>query len=150
MLLQQASGFAQQQQARYAFHFLVAAGEMLADITQRRRAEQGIDDSMGQDIAVGMAGQAALMWNLYAPQHQGPSRGQLVGIIALTDADAHSTTTASTNHSAGGGSAGGFSSSREPQATGQRRFSRSIVSRTTPSSTSLMVSKTGPGTTALP
>jgi hypothetical protein len=61
---------------------------MLADVAQRRRAQQRIANRMQQHIGVGMAKQTHVMWNIYAADYQLAAQRKGVHVETLTDAQA--------------------------------------------------------------
>ena len=63
---------------------LVGVGEVLADVAEAGRAEQRVDDRVGQDVGVGVALEAELARDLDAAEDQRPPGGEAVGV----DADA--------------------------------------------------------------
>ena len=71
------------------FVFIVAGGEMAADIAFGERAVDGVAQGMDADIGVGMAGQTMGVGDLNAAQHQSPVRDQDMDIEAGADPGEH-------------------------------------------------------------
>jgi very-short-patch-repair endonuclease len=65
----------------------VGGREMVADVAQRRRAEQRVHDRVGQHVGVGVTEQPDRRGQFDAAQHQPPPRRVTVDVIA--EADAH-------------------------------------------------------------
>lgn len=82
-----ALGFGEQLLAVGVLISRVGVGEVLADVAQAKRTQQGIDDGMGQGVGVRMAQQALFMGNLNAAQHQAAVWGPRVKIKALSNAE---------------------------------------------------------------
>ena len=59
----------------------VGVGIMLADVAQRRGAEQGVGDGVQHDVGVGVADQAARLVDPDASQDQRPSLDQPVRVV---------------------------------------------------------------------
>ena len=69
---------------------LVGVGEVLADVAEPGRAEQGVDDRVGEDVGVGVACEAALAGDLDPAQDQPAAVLEAVGVDA--DAGPHQPT----------------------------------------------------------
>src|SRR3546814_6940901 len=63
----------------------IAGREMLADITQRQRAEQGIAQRVDHHIAIGMRDDTGIMGDPHAAQHHMIARAERMHVVALTD-----------------------------------------------------------------
>ena len=76
----------EQQDARDPGVSRVRIGKELADIAQRRRAEQSVHDGVRQHIGVAVAEQALFIRHLYAAENEPPPLRQAVDVIAVSDA----------------------------------------------------------------
>ena len=66
---------------------LVVVGEERADVAAAGGAEQRVDHRVGEDVGVGVAGEAALVLDLDAAEDEPAALGEAVAVVA--DADAH-------------------------------------------------------------
>ena len=66
---------------------LVGVGEVLADVAEPGRAEQRVDDRVGQHVGVRVPRETSLAGDLDAAEDQRPAVGEAVGVDA--DAAAH-------------------------------------------------------------
>ena len=55
---------------------------MLADVAQRGRAQEGVDDRVREHVGVGVALQAALVLDLDPAEHEPAVRREGVGVVA--------------------------------------------------------------------
>ena len=78
----------EQQDARDPGVSRVRIGKELADIAQRRRAEQSVHDGVRQHVGVAVAEQALFIRHLYAAENESPPLRQAVDVIAVSDAQA--------------------------------------------------------------
>ena len=69
------------------FHLAIAGRKMRADIAVRQRAEDGVDQRMQADIAVGMREKAACMRHPHAADHQVIAVAKGVHIVAGSGSD---------------------------------------------------------------
>ena len=53
------------------------------------RAEQRVDDRVGEHVGVGVAGQAAVVLDAHAAEDQRPPLGEAVRVLADAGRDAH-------------------------------------------------------------
>ena len=67
-------GLGQQRERRDAAEALVARGEERADVAEPGRAEQRVDQRVREDVAVGVAGEAARMVELDPAEHERDAR----------------------------------------------------------------------------
>ena len=58
---------------------------MGADVVQRRRAQEGVDDGVSGDVGVAVARQATLEGDLHAGDDQTPALHQRVGVVPDAD-----------------------------------------------------------------
>ncbi len=65
---------------------LLVGREQRSDVAEPGSPEHGVDHGVGEDVGVGMAVQADLMWDLDATEHEPASRGEPVGVVADPDA----------------------------------------------------------------
>ena len=65
----------------------VAGGEMGPLVSKVGRSQQGVHDGVHQDVAVAMAGEAPVVLNFHAAQHELASGGQWVRIEAYASAE---------------------------------------------------------------
>src|SRR5260370_12302680 len=63
----------------------VVGGKVLTDVSQRRGAEQRVDDRMSQHIGIGMAVEAGWMLDLHATDDQIAAGLQRVDVVARAD-----------------------------------------------------------------
>ena len=70
---------------------LLVGREQRAEVAEPGSPEHGVDHGVGEDVGVGMAVQADLVWDLDAAEHEPASRGEPVGVVADPDpgANAH-------------------------------------------------------------
>ena len=74
----------EQQDARDPGVSRVRIGKELADIAQRRRAEQSVHDGVRQHVGVAVAEQALFIRHLYAAENEPPLLRQAVDVIAVS------------------------------------------------------------------
>ena len=65
----------------------VRVREKLADIAERRRAEQGVHDRVGQNVRVRVTEQSLFKSELLAAQNEPPPLHEAVDVVAVADAD---------------------------------------------------------------
>ncbi len=83
---------AEQVQAAGIFEPGVARWEVGPEISERRGAQEGIHEGMGQDVGIRIAGQSTLMRHVDAAQAQGPAGFERVNVETRPDPDfRHST-----------------------------------------------------------
>src|SRR5215207_9466584 len=81
----QAVDLAQQMLAVSVSEALVGGWEVLADVTERRRAEDRVGDGVEQHIGVRMPCQPPIVRDLDAAEDQAPSRCKAMGVVADSD-----------------------------------------------------------------
>ena len=64
---------------------LVVVGEHRADVAAAGGAEHSVDHRVGEDVGVGVAGEAARMLDLDPAEDQAPARGEAVAVVADPD-----------------------------------------------------------------
>ena len=84
-LLHEADDLAQQNLTVSVSEALVGGGEMLADVTQRGRAEECVGDGVEQDVGVRMPVQPPIVRDLDAAEDQATSRRKAVSVVADAD-----------------------------------------------------------------
>jgi hypothetical protein len=67
----------------------IGVGEQQPDVAQAGGAEQRVDDRVGEHVGVGVTGQAGLVRDLDAAEHEPPPGGEPVRVDADAGADAH-------------------------------------------------------------
>ncbi len=77
----------EQSEAGGALELGVVGREVSADVTQAGRAEERVDDSVGEHVRVRVAIQAGRVLDSYTAQHERAPRRQRVDVVA--DADSH-------------------------------------------------------------
>ena len=80
---------AQQLPAVDALETLIGIREMLADVAQRGRAEQGIADRVQQHIGVGMAKQTAIVGNIDTADDQPAPLGEGMHVETVAYTNVH-------------------------------------------------------------
>src|SRR5262249_14849232 len=78
-------GLEQKLQTRDSFVPIVCVGKHFTDIAETTRSKQRIRDGVAQDVAIGVANQTLLMWNLDASEHQRRGRSQSMDVVANPD-----------------------------------------------------------------
>ncbi len=76
VILQEGRHLAEQRQAVGVAPALVGVGEVLPDVAEAGCAQQRVDDRVGQDVSVGVAGQPQLGLDLDPAEHQSAPRFQ--------------------------------------------------------------------------
>ena len=64
----------------------VGVGEVSAEVAQRRRAEEGVDDRVREDIGVGVPVEADVRRDRHAAQDERAPRHEAVDVVAVADA----------------------------------------------------------------
>ncbi len=78
-------GFAQQLAAVRALESRIGIGEQLADITQRRSAQQGVGRGVQRNVAVGMGQQTFVVRDANATDHQRAFAAEFMYVKTVTD-----------------------------------------------------------------
>lgn len=68
-----------------AFERRIGIGEQLADIAQRRRAQQGVGRGMQRDVAVGVGQQTFVVRDANATDHQRAFAAEFMYVKTVTD-----------------------------------------------------------------
>jgi len=85
-LVKKLADLAKKQEARSVAPLGRGVGEVLADIAQRRGAQERVADCVGQGVAIGMAHRAFFESYPHATQNQLPPRGQTMEVSPDPDA----------------------------------------------------------------
>ncbi len=62
---------------------------MLPDVSQSRRSQQGVSSSVGNDVGIGMSGEALMVWDHNPTQNEGTALDKLVEIVSNAGAKFH-------------------------------------------------------------
>ena len=81
---------------------LLVGREELAEVAEPAGAEQGVDHRVGEDVGVGVAGEAAVVLDLDPAEHQRLALDQAVAVVADADPDAPSAASPSRSSTSAG------------------------------------------------
>jgi hypothetical protein len=85
MRVEQPAHFPHEHPAVSALEARIGVREMCANVTQRRRPDQGIADGVQQHIGIGVAVEAAIVRNLDAADDEPAPRDERVNVKSLPD-----------------------------------------------------------------